>query len=139
MASTTTAPLTADDYALRAGFEAQNLPDGAFPHRAHVRLTWGYLLEEPPPAVVERLLSGLRAFAAARGAHQKFHYTMTRVWVQLISGAIARHPGLDFEALIERCAWLLDQQAPLRYYSREQLFSPAAREGWLPPDREPLP
>jgi hypothetical protein len=139
MPASTPARLTIDDHALRAGFESQNLPDGAFSHRAHVRLTWGYLQEEPPPAVIERLLSGLRAFAAAKGANQKFHDTMTRVWVRLIADAIERHPGLDFEALTDRCAWLLDKEAPLRYYSRERLFSPAAREGWLPPDREPLP
>jgi hypothetical protein len=32
-----------------------------------------------------------------------------------------------------------ERELPLRYYSREQLFSVRARRFWLPPDRMPLP
>jgi hypothetical protein len=38
-------------------------------------------------------------------------------------------------------AWpaLADKDLPLQYYSRERLFSEAARASWLEPDLRPLP
>ena len=67
----------------------------------------------------DRMASALQTFARAAGHGEKYHHTLTVVWVHLV-------------------ARLLDQQLPLAYYSRDRLFSAEARERWVEPDRQPL-
>jgi hypothetical protein len=131
--------LTEADLQLRHQFETHTLANGAFRHREHARLTWGYLTGEPPDAVAERLCRGLLELATSHGVAQRFHYTLTVVWVRLIESARRSHPDSPFDALVEECPWLLDQDAPLAYYTRDRLFSDEARAGWVEPDQKPLP
>jgi hypothetical protein len=127
------------DLRLRKGFERRTLRSGGFPHREHVRLTWGYLHEEPTSAVADRLCAALRDYAEHHGAPEKFHHTLTRVWVAIVADAVRQHPDLSFEAMVAACPWLLDKEAPARWYTRARLYSPDARAGFVAPDLEPLP
>jgi hypothetical protein len=131
--------LTPADLLLREQFEAKTLANAAFRHREHVRLTWIYLTMEPPEIVVTRLCRSLLDLATGHGVAQRFHYTLTVVWVYIIAAARADHPNLPFDALAEACPFLLDKDAPLVYYTREHLYSDTARAGWVDPDQKPLP
>lgn len=51
----------------------------------------------------------------------------------------ANDPASDSEAFLARHAALIDRDAPLRFYSRERLFSLAARASFVGPDLAPLP
>lgn len=44
----------------------------------------------------------------------------------------------DLDALLARHPHLLDTRLPLRHWSRELLFSGAAKERWVEPDLAPL-
>lgn len=115
------------------GFEAGSLED--FPHPSHVRLTLLYLARYGRDDALERLLDGLRRFAAAKGHPEKFHVTMTRAWVDLIEAARCAHPELSPAALVAACPELLDRNALLRFYSPDRLNSAEARTDWVRPDR----
>jgi hypothetical protein len=122
-----------DDEFVR-GFEAGTLED--FPHADHVRLTVIYLTRHGREATLRRMATGIRSFATAKGAPEKFHATVTRAWVELVDSARRAHPAaVDAAALVAACPLLLDRHALLRFYSRERLDSPEARAGWLTPDR----
>ena len=128
----TDGPMLTDDELVN-GFEAGTL--AAFPHAEHVRLTIVYLLRAGRDETLRRMLDGLARFAASKGVPEKFHVTMTRAWIELIDSARRAHPRtVDAAALVAECPHLLDRDALLRFYSRERLFSDAARAGWVEPD-----
>jgi hypothetical protein len=132
-------PLTAADLQLREQFETRTLENAAFRHREHVRLTWGYLTSEAPDAVAARLCRALLDLATSHGVADRFHHTLTVVWVRLIESARGAHPDLPFGPLVDISPWLLDKDAPLEYYTRDRLYSDQARREWVEPDRKPLP
>ena len=131
--------LTEADLQLRRQFEDKTLQNAAFRHREHVRLTWGYLTGEPPRAVEQRLCGALLDLATSHGVAQRFHHTLTVVWVRLIESARRSRPDMPFDALVEACPWLLDKDAPLAYYTRERLYSEDARTRWVDPNLKRLP
>ena len=117
-------------------FERGGVPPAEFGHRAHLRVAWVYVNEGPSPeAALARMREAVQRFAAAAGASQKYHETITVLWMRLLEDARAGAPqGCAFEQLLERRPELGDKELPLRYYSRERLFSDEARAQWVAPD-----
>lgn len=73
--------------------------------------------------------------------HGGYHETITRTYVAGVQLYLAEAPGAD---LLARVNGLLASPIgrrdwPLRFYSRERLFSVAARRGFVEPDLAPLP
>src|SRR5581483_7271168 len=82
------------DEALVACFEAAEEPPGGFHHREHVRVAWWYLRQLPWTTALERFAAGLRRYAAARGAAQRYHETITTAYVLMVNERLdedARH------------------------------------------------
>jgi hypothetical protein len=126
-----------DDAAFVRAFEACELTP--FHHADHLRIAWIYLRALPAAEADARMAAGLRRFAASRGASEKYHETLTLVWLRLVAAAIGAHAPVTFDDLLAAEPALLDQARPLTFYSRERLDSAAARTRWVAPDREPLP
>lgn len=145
-----------------AALESASL--GAFHHSDHIRAAWIYLRRLPFPVASNRMAESLRHFAASRGAHTKYHETITQAWMHLVWGALEqdgrrgiehRHfsdsgPGAlpggpvsydagRFDAFAAAYPELLDVHALRRYYSPELLASSTARAQFVPPDLSPLP
>jgi hypothetical protein len=131
--------LTESDRQLREQFESKTLPNAAFRHREHVRLTWTYLTAEPPDRVAQRLCGSLLALATLHGVPQRFHHTLTVAWVHIIEAARRAEPDAPFDTLAAAFPHLLDKDAPLAYYTREHLYSDTARTSWVEPDVKRLP
>ncbi len=128
-----------DDDFMRA-FETATLSNASFHHRDHVRLAWLYLRRDGPDVGAQEVLDGIGRFAAAHGAAERFHETLTRFWIKLVQHLIDVFPSVDrFDNLLVVCPLLADKSVVYRHYSREALASPAARQGWLVPDLLPLP
>lgn len=129
----------ADEEFLRR-FEDTSLPDDAFPHRAHVRMTWLYARRHGADGAISHVTEGIRRFAAAKGAPGMYHHTLTLVWIRLVAAALRETPDLQaFEAFWRAHPHLAEKRQPQRFYSEETLWSPAARAGWVEPDLAPLP
>jgi len=127
-----------DDELVRA-FESCELPSESFRHLQHLRVAWVYLQRMPYEAAAIAMETGVRRYAAHYGATQKYHHTMTLVWMRLVAAARVAHADEDFEGLLRVHPALLDKLTPRRYYSAERLESAAARADWLEPDLRPLP
>lgn len=122
-----------------AALEVCTLPNEAFRHRDHLRLAWLYLRCAPSDVAAARMEQSIRRFASHHGAPQKYHHTMTLVWMRLVAAARTENPVDDFTALLDAHPDLLDKTTLRRFYSAERLESQAARTGWLDPDVSPLP
>jgi hypothetical protein len=97
---------------LIAGFERGTVPPGAFGHREHVRLAWLYLRRHGRAGAEQRLLAGLRAFAAAAGKPGKFNALLTLAWVARIDAAAAALPAdHSFDDLLVHCPEILDRRS----------------------------
>jgi hypothetical protein len=131
--------LTPADFLLREQFETRTLPNEAFRHREHVRLTWIYLTLEDADRVEARLSRSLLELATSHGVAQRFHHTLTVAWVRIIESERRLRPDSPFDALVAARPGLLDKDAPLAYYTRERLYSNEARQRWVEPDLKPLP
>jgi hypothetical protein len=116
------------------------LPNQLFRHREHLRFAHHCLLRDGWPFALDTVCEQIARFARHHGQAGKFHLTMTQCWVRLLAGALAGEPrACSFEQLVTRHPQLLDKSVPLRYYSRERLFSDAARARWVEPDLHELP
>jgi hypothetical protein len=110
-----------------------------FGHRQHVELTWRYLEDHDPEAATLLVADAIRRVAAAHGAPEKFHATITGAWVRCVAVHRERWPADSFDQFIERNAALLDPKLLDQHFSRELLFSGAARATVVDPDIRPLP
>lgn len=121
-------------------FGDQSLPCSEWSHEAHLRVGLWHLLRYPPAEALIRLRRGIQLYNAACGIantdRSGYHETITRLYVGLLDALLKqtdRSRPAD-ELADEVIARLGDRDLPLRYYSRERLFSPAARRHWVEPD-----
>ena len=122
-----------------------SLPKPQWTHAGHCVATL-YLLHAHPELALERDLPGIIArYNAAMGTPNTdsggYHETVTQLYVAALRDFVARQPaGLP---LFEICNRLLASPVaardfPFRYYSKDRLFSVAARRRWVEPDLAPL-
>lgn len=121
-------------------FEDCALPHSEFPHQAHVRMGWLYVRACGWDAGMTRIRDGIQRFAAANGATGKYHETITVFWARLIDAALRDSPDADdFHTFVQQHPHLLNMRLIDTHYSRDLLWSDAARQGWVEPDLKPLP
>ncbi len=125
-----------DDEFLRA-FLSGRLHE--FHHRDHLRLTWIVITRHGAVKAPGMISSGIRQFAAHHGQGEKYHETMTRFWVDIVSHCIRAGKVRSFDHLLAEFPMLLDKSLPLRHWSKGTLFGPAARLEWVDPDILPMP
>jgi hypothetical protein len=110
-----------------------------FGHRQHVELTWRCLEDHAPERARVLVADAIRRVAAAHGAPDKFHETITSAWVQCVAVHRQRWPAQSFDEFIGRNAALLDSKLLEHHFTASLLFSDEARSSIVEPDMRPLP
>jgi hypothetical protein len=110
-----------------------------FGHRQHLELTWSCLVDHNPDEALVQIGVAIRKVAAAHGAPDKYHQTITSTWVRCVAVHRERWPAQSFDEFIERNPDLLDPKLLEHFFSPETLFSAQARATAVDPDRRPLP
>ena len=134
-----------DIRAIGEGLLACALPRAAWTHEAHLGACLWLLSERPDIDIDAEIGTIIRRFNESVGGvnddTQGYHDSITRAYV-----AGVRRFLLETEEvrLVERInAMLLSDVGrrdwPLRFYSRDLLFSVEARRGFVEPDLAPLP
>ena len=120
------APAELDNDALWHAFHERTLPAAQWTHAAHLRVAAMHLARYSLDEAHLLMRVGIIRLNAAHGlvetATRGYHETLTRVWLMLVASGQS-----------------IDRDAPLRYYSRERLFSLEARTRFIEPDVTPLP
>jgi hypothetical protein len=123
-----------DDREFVTAFEACTLPPEEFSHRAHVRLAWLYLREQPLLDALPRFASNLRRYATSLGATAKYHETITWAYLFLIHERMQRANAKSFDEFADANE---DLFGPIltAYYAPEVLASELARTTFVMPSR----
>ena len=127
------------------GLIARNLPRVEWTHEAHLgACTW--IVRDRSDVVPEQeMRSIISAYNESVGGvnedSQGYHETITQVYIAGVKAhlaevglAIPLHKAVNALLLSERGL----RDLPLRFYSKELLFSVAARRGFVEPDRASL-
>ena len=132
-----------DDEALWHAFHDRTLGHAQWTHAAHLRVAWLHLARYEIDEAHLRMRVGIIRLNLAHGLVETevrgYHETLTRVWLVLVRAARRRFSAADSTSFLEAQAGPCDRDAPLRFYSRERLFSVAARAMFVPPDLAELP
>jgi hypothetical protein len=133
--------VSADDLRFRRDFEAGLIAPSEFSHRAHVRLAYAYLCDGDTDAAHVNLRGALTAFIARHGIDPaKYHETLTRAWVLAVRHFMDRSPDTrSAEEFMARSERLFEKDVMLTHYTREALFSEAARREFVDPNLSPIP
>jgi hypothetical protein len=123
------------DTAFLAALADCSLPLDQFHHGDHLRLAWLELRAHLFPDALYKIRQTIRTFAAHHGKAAIYHETITTAWVALL--ASHREPTYAEFLSVNEC--LLNAKLLERYWSPQTLFSPGARDAWMPPDRAALP
>jgi hypothetical protein len=123
------------DAAFLGAFADGTLKPTQFRHADHLRLAWLLVHESGMVVAIDLVRDGIRAFAALHGFNGLYHETITQAWVRLI----ATHHEASFHIFLEQNEHRLNRELLYRFWSPEILDSNAARDHWIPPDRQPLP
>ena len=134
-----------DIRAIGTGLLARTLPREAWTHEAHLGACLWLLSERPDIDVDAEIADIIRRFNESVGGvnddTQGYHDSITRAYV---AGVRLFLSGTTETGLAERVNAMLRSDVgrrdwPLRFYSRELLFSVPARRGFVEPDLAPLP
>ena len=123
--------------ALVHAFETATVDPSTFHHREHLLVAWTYLRELSLEQALVRYVEHLRRLTVALGVPDKYHATITWTYVIALADAMAEHPQLDFDALVQACPQLLDHERGVlaAHYDRDELLSARARERFVLPRR----
>lgn len=144
----TTYPLFVSDAEIEAiglGVLDRTLPKPAWTHAAHFAAAC-WLIRCRPDIVPERDMPGLiRAYNLATGVlntdSEGYHETITQASLRGARAVLAAFEDAPLHVALNAllAGQLGDSRWPLAYWSRETLFSAAARRGWVDPDLKTLP
>ena len=120
-------------------FETATIPPSQFTHAAHIAVALSYLAELSLAEAKARIREKLLHFTAHHRV-DVYHETLTIFWMRLLDH-LAKNHYVDvplwrrINLIVARWGTAASVEA---HYSRELIKSKAAREGWIPPDRQPL-
>ncbi|MBN8500293.1 MAG: hypothetical protein J0M19_03975 [Sphingomonadales bacterium] len=117
-----------------------SLPKAEWTHEAHLAACVWLLIERPDIAPESDLPGIISSYNVAQGGvnddHTGYHETLTQLYIRGVRDFVATTQSGDLLQIVN--ALLIsptgDRGWPLTIYSRERLFSVAARRGWVEPD-----
>jgi hypothetical protein len=118
-------------------FESCQLPGERWTHRAHLAVAATYLRSYPLPDAIDRARMHIRRYNASRGNHTGYHETITVLFMRLVARELEPDPP-DLAGFVNGLAGRFPMDWILGYYTKDRLWSAAARAGFIEPDLRPL-
>ncbi len=131
--------------AIGEGLLSATLPREAWTHEAHLAACTWLVRDRPDIDIHRELPSIIAAYNVSVGGvnddTQGYHETITQVYIAGVKAHLMEAVN-DMPLYEEVNALLLSERGkrdwPLRFYTRELLFSPQARRAFVEPDRASL-
>lgn len=122
------------------GFSQRTLPKEQWTHEAHLVTGIWYHMNHSALEAIGYLRTGIAAYNEVTGGKNTpedgYHETMTLFWCKTINEFVAANRDLSLVDLCKK--FLASEQAtkeyPLRFYTRDVLFSLKARAMWVAPN-----
>lgn len=130
---------------LGEGLLACSLVRADWTHEAHLAACLWLIVERPDIDAERELPDIIRRFNVSVGGvndeMQGYHETITQCFIAGVRHYLARADESDLAGLVNGLLRVEEghRDWPLRFYSKERLFSVEARLGFLNPDLQPLP
>jgi hypothetical protein len=127
-----------------AEFEACRLTKQQWTHHAHLTAGFWYVTKLGATPALAVIRGNIRRHNESVGTPNTdsggYHETMTRLYLIAIDKHVRAHQDVPFAASLQSLlqSELGSSTWPLTYYSRERLFSVAARREWVDPDLQSL-
>ena len=120
-------------------FETGTISRDDWKHAEHLTVACYYIFHHEPERAYKKMRDGifnlLRAFEIDLSKEMPYHETITRFWMGTISDFYASKNGYSIVELTNEILKIGgDKDFPLRFYSRELLFSDKARKEYVEPD-----
>lgn len=131
------------DYLLEQ-FQNRTLPIAEWTHEVHLIVALWFVKKHTVSEATCLIRAGIISYNVTVGTLNSptrgYHETITLFWIQLIDEFVQQNNALETEALAEYfLASKYAQQAILfEYYTKELLFSTAARANWVAPNLKGL-
>ena len=128
------------------GVLERTLPKAEWTHRAHWALALWLLRHQPEQATPEAMRAVISGYNLATGTANTdtggYHHTITIASMRAAEAALAQ--AGESAGLAQVLAGLVDSPLGrpewlLEHWHKDTLFDVAARQGWVEPDRVPLP
>ena len=119
-------------------FEARTLSKDEWTHAAHLTVGLYYCLHCPFALAVNWMRDGIHWLNDAHGTSNTetsgYHETLTVFWLLTIEEFVGKTNCGGLAELANRLIESCDAKLPLRFYSRDLLFSAEARARYVDPD-----
>ena len=122
------------------GLLSGSLPKCEWTHEGHLAACAWLILERPDISLENELPGIISRYNEAVGGvnddHQGYHETLTQLYIRGVRKFLDDCPQSDLLDAVNAllASAIAPRDWPLRHYSRERLFSVAARRGWVEPD-----
>ena len=123
-------------------FETATLPHEQWRHAEHLIMAMHYALHTDFDVALNKMRSGILKLNDSHGVvttnDHGFHETLTVIWTRAVFDYVKANPNKDLVKLANEIIKKFDKDYPLKFYSREVLFSVEARYGFVEPDIKQL-
>ena len=123
-------------------FESATLPHNKWRHAEHLTMAMRYALLYDFDEALNKMRSGILKLNDFHGVvttnERGYHETLTGVWTRAVYDYVKANINKDLVGLANEIIEKFDKEYPLKFYSRERLFSVEARYGFVEPDLKQL-
>lgn len=125
-------------YGLLTSFETGTIGRDDWKHAEHLVVALCYLRSDTLDGATSKMRAGifnlLRAFGVDLEKEMPYHETITIFWMRTAYAYMLMNKDLSFVEKANGLCELYDKDHPLKFYSRELLFSDRARAEFVEPD-----
>jgi hypothetical protein len=120
-------------------FEDATIGRDDWKHAEHMVVALFYLRDNDMETATEKMRSGIlkllvKGFEVDLAKEMPYHETITVFWMRLVANYLSATNGRSLLEKANELAGLYDKDYPLRFYSRDLLFSDRARAEYVEPD-----
>jgi hypothetical protein len=121
------------------GFEDATIGRDEWKHAEHMIVGLYYLHNSPLEEASQKMRTGIlnllsTGFKVDLSKEMPYHETITIFWMKTLEKVTNSNPDLSLEEKANKVLELFDKEYPLKFYSRDMLFSDEARRSYVGPD-----
>jgi hypothetical protein len=121
------------------GFENAALSRDEWKHPEHLAVALYYVSNHDLETAIDKMRSGIlnlleKGFGVDLAKEMPYHETITVFWMQTVAEFRRAMNGASFLDTVNELAAHYDKDHPLKFYSRDRLFSDEARAGFVEGD-----